>query len=335
MAPVQAVLLAGGPGTRLRPLTYIEPKPLAPVANRPVISYSLQMLWRGGVEEAIIACSYKFDRLRTALQGPRQNGLNVRCVEEPEPLDTAGGIRNALPRPDRSFIAMNGDQLMDVDVRALLASHAETEADLTLVVRRVEDVSAYGLVLCDDQGWVTAFLEKQALDPTGANLVNAGMYVFSPRVVEEIPADRPYSNERELFPALLKAGAKVFAFRMSDTAYWADIGTPGKYLEANRQVLNGVLPWAHPPSDPERASDIAPGAEVAPSAQVGPHVSVGANARVGARALISNTILWPGAIVGDGCRLANVIVGPGCQVPPHLVITSELAAIVAGAIGDM
>ena len=328
----RAVLLAGGLGTRLRPLTYAEPKALAPVANRPLIAYSLRMLRRGGVEEAILASGYMARRLRAALEGEQEDGLRVRCVDEPEPLDTAGAIRHALPAADCPFIAMNGDQIMDVDVRALLEAHQARQADLTIVVRRVEDVSAFGLVVCDAEDRIEAFLEKRPRDPSGRNLVNSGMYVLSPSVLEAIPAGRPCSNERELFPGLVKAGARVYAFRMSDDAYWADVGTPAKYLDANARILSGALPWADPPSDPASASDIAPDARVAPSARIGPRVSVGAGATVGERAAVQDSILWPGALVEEGCRLANVIVGPACRVPAGTVIAGEDTAIIADTI---
>jgi mannose-1-phosphate guanylyltransferase len=326
---VQAVLLSGGLGTRLRPLTLVEPKALAPVANRPLVSYPLRMLRRGGVEEAILASGYMADRLREALEGERGDGLRVRCVDEPAPLGTAGAVPYALPRPEGAFIVMNGDQIMDVDVRALLEAHERTRADLTIVVRRVEDVSAFGLIRCDEDGRITAFLEKRPQDPTGGNLVNSGMYVFSPSVLDAIPEGRPYSNEHELFPSLVEAGARVFAFRMSEEAYWADVGTPAKYLEANGRLLEGALPWADPPSDPAAASDVAPGARVAAGARIGPRVSVGEGAEVGEGAVISDSILWQGAVVEADCRLTNVIVGPGYRVPARTVIACEGAAIVA------
>jgi mannose-1-phosphate guanylyltransferase len=334
MPTTKAVLLAGGLGTRLRPLTYAVPKPLAPVANRPLISYSLRMLRRGGVEEAILASGHTADRLREVLEGEREDGLLVRCVDEPELLDTAGGVKNALAKADAPFIAMNGDQIMDVDIRALLEAHEHNRADLTIVVRRVEDVSAFGLIRCAEDLRIEAFLEKRPEDPTGRNLVNSGLYVFSPSVLDAIPAGRPHSNERALFPGLVKAGARVFAFPMSSDAYWADVGTPIKYLDSNRRILDGALPWADAPSDPEHASDIAPGACVAPTAQIGPGVAVGAGAMVGEGAAVANSLLWPGAVVEEGCRLANVIVGPGCRVPARTVITCEGAAIVANAVTE-
>ncbi|MBM3497478.1 MAG: NDP-sugar synthase [Armatimonadetes bacterium] len=325
----QAVVLAGGLGTRLRPLTLIEPKPLVPVANRPLISYALRMVRRGGGREAILASGYMAGRLREVLEGEQPDGLRVRCVEEPEPLDTAGAIRFALSAAEGAFIALNGDQILDVDVRALLDAHQARQADVTIVVRRVEDVSPFGLIQSDAAGRIEAFLEKRPEDPTGRNLVNAGMYVFAPSVLEAIPRGRPYSNEADLFPQLIQAGATVCAFRMPDEAYWADVGTPRKYLDANAAVLCGALPWADPPSDPGSASDIAPSARVAPSARIGPHAAVGAGAAVGANTAVRDSILWPGAVVEEGCRLANVIVGPGGRVPAGTVIEGPEASIIA------
>jgi len=325
----RAVLLAGGLGTRLRPLTYAAPKCLAPVANRPLVSYSLRMLRRGGVDEARLASGYMAERLREALEGEQPDGLQVRCIAEPDALDTAGAIRYALPQSEGAFVAMNGDQIMDVDVRALLEAHEARGADLTIVVRRVEDVSAFGLIACNEDGRIEAFLEKRPHDPTGRNLVNAGMYVLSPSALEAIPEGRPCSNEREFFPTMATSGARVFAYRMPDGAYWADVGTPEKYLDANGRILAGALPWADPPSDPTAESDLAPGARVAPSARIGPRVAVGAGAVVGDGARLRDSILWPGAQVGAGCRLANVIVGPDHRVPPGTAIEGEAAIILA------
>jgi mannose-1-phosphate guanylyltransferase len=329
MAGAKAVLLVGGLGTRLRPLTYVEPKALIPVANRPLISYTLRMLRRGGVQEAILATGYRAERLREAFEGERADGLRVRCVEERERLDTAGGIRNALPEAEAPFIAMNGDQLLDVDVRALLEAHAAHEADLTIVVRQVPDVSAFGLVLCDAEGRIEGFLEKRPEDPTGRDLVNAGMYVLSPSALAAIPPGRPWSNERNLFPDLVKSGARCRAFGMEKTAYWADVGTPRSYLDANRAVLNGALPWADPPTHPEQACDIAPGARVEPGARLGPNVAAGPEAVVEAGAEVADAILWPGARVSRGCRLANAIVGPGHVVAPETTCAGEEVRILA------
>lgn len=345
MRGTKAVLLAGGLGTRLRPLTNAVPKPLVPVANRPLISYSLAMLGRGGVEEAILACGYKAGRLREGIAALGGLGLDVTIVEEPEPLGTAGGIRNALPAADGPFVAMNGDQIMDVDVRALLESHVARNADLTIVVRRVPDVAAYGLVPCDDGGRVLEFGEKRPRDPTGRNLINTGMYVFDPSVLEAIPEGESYSNERQLFPGLIRDGRRVFAFPMSEGAFWADVGTPANYLEANAELLNGALPAAEVATVASSAAispdsavlppvSLAAHCRIDPGTEVGPDVSVGERAIVERGAAVRSSILWPSSAVGAGCRLANVIVSPGHRVPAGTTFEAEEATILPQEPGE-
>jgi mannose-1-phosphate guanylyltransferase len=335
----RAVLLTGGLGTRLRPLTNEVPKPLVPVANRPLISYPLAMLRRGGIREAIVTCAYRAEELREGIERLGAVGVAVEFVEETEPLDTAGAVRNALASAEEPFIVMNGDQIIDVDVRALLQLHTTRGADLSIVVRRVPDVSAYGLVPCDNEGRVKEFGEKRPLDPTGQNLINAGMYVFNPDVLEQIPEGERYSNERQLFPGLIREGRPVFAFQMNENAYWADVGTPANYLEANRDLLDGA--WAD-----VNLATAADGAEVSPEArlkgpislaegcrigrgtEVGPHVSVGEGATIGEQAVVRNSILCPRSSVGGGCRLANVVVRPGHRVADGTVFEPEEATII-------
>ncbi len=326
MSTAKAVLLVGGLGTRLRPLTYEAPKPLAPVANRPLVTYSLRMLRRGGVDEAILASGYMYEMLQDAFAVEDPELPKVRVAVEHEALDTAGAVRNSLDAADGPFVVMNGDQIMDVDVAALLRSHAEREADVTIVVRHVPDVSAYGLVRVSDDGRVEAFLEKRPEDPTGKNLVNSGMYVFSPGVLDAIPKGERYSNETQLFPGLIGEGRKLVAFRMDDDAYWADVGTPEKYLEANRCVLRGALPWIS--ASPDTVATEA-GCVIERGAEVGPDVSLGAGVTVRSGAAVRDTIAWPSAEIGEGCRLESVIVGPGYHVPPGTEILGPGARILA------
>jgi NDP-sugar pyrophosphorylase family protein len=337
----KAVLLTGGLGTRLRPLTHKVPKPLVPVANRALISYPLAMLRQGGVEEAILACGYRADSLRAGIERLGDLGLVVRLAEEKRPLDTAGAVRNALTSADEPFVVMNGDQIMDVDVGALLAAHEQRQADLTIVVRRVPDVAAYGLVPCDVGGRVQEFGEKRPFDPTGRNLINTGMYVFSPNVLSAIPKGEPFSNERQLFPGLIRDGRPVFAFRMSEEAFWADVGTPANYLETNRDLLNDALSGV-PLATVAAGADVSPdaslsapislaeGCEIGPGTEVGPNVSVGERATIAEAVAIRNSILWPSSHVGARSRLANVIVGPGYHVPEDTVLEPNEATIIPG-----
>jgi len=228
---------------------------------------------------------------------------------------------------------------MDVDLGALLAAHIEREADVTIVVRHVEDVSAFGLVQCRTDGCIEGFLEKRDTDPSGQNLINAGLYVFSPGCLSAIPPGVPYSNERQLFPGLIEAGKRVAAFRLPDGAYWADVGTPASYLSANADVLRGTLPWvpaAHtgPAGISAQANIIepvstGPGCRIEAGAQVGPDVSLGPRVVVGKGASVRNCILWDDATVGCGCVLAHATVGQGRSVAPGTELTGGEARILA------
>ncbi len=327
---LRAVLLVGGQGTRLRPLTYSVPKHLAPVANRPLIYYPLECLRRGGVREVTLACGYKADQLRDGMARVGVRDLAIRFVEEDTPLGTAGAVRQGAEGYDETFIAMNGDQIVDVDVPALLAAHRERGAALTIVVRRVPDISAYGLVVCDDDLRIRGFVEKVSRDETGRNLINSGVYVLEPHLVERIPAGVAYSNEYELFPDVVSSGEPVYAYPLPEAAYWADVGRPENYLAANAALLAGALTWAPPPmsEDVAIASEaklmppvsLAAGCRIGPGARVGPSVSVGEGAVIGASAVVRDSILWRGAEIGDGAELDQAIVGPGHRVAPGATI---------------
>jgi len=320
-----AVLLVGGQGERLRPLTDTVPKPLVLVANRPLIWYTIEMLRRGGVGEVALACGYKAGRLREGVERLGDLGVAIRFVEEEPPLDTAGAVRNGAEGYRETFIAMNGDQIMDVDVRAVVAAHRERGAVLTIVLRRVADISAFGLVRCDDQWRVLEFREKGAQDETGRNLINSGMYVFEPRVLDRIPAGVRYSNERQLFPELIVAGEPVYAVPISEGAYWVDVGTAQSYLAANAAILRGALP--HVPALRAEEVDLSPQAElsgpvslasacrIGPGARIGPDTSVGEGALIERDSVVRNSIVWPSARIGAGADLDGAIIGPHCHIP--------------------
>jgi NDP-sugar pyrophosphorylase family protein len=332
----QAVLLVGGLGTRLRPLTYTRPKALVPLLNRPLISYELELLARHGVRDVIMAISYRADQLRAGLGDGERWGVSLRYVEEPEPLGTAGGIKNVQSLIEGPFFALNGDLVMDADLGELARAHLQAGAMLTLCLRPVEDISAFGLIQRDPEGWVTAFLEKVERDETGQNTVNSGVYVMSPEILEHIPAGREYSNEHQLFPGLLEAGERVYGHVPAAWGYWNDIGRLDAYLEANRSLLEGALPGV----GRGRAESAAlaagaqirepclldAGARVASSAVVGPWVTLGAAAAVGEGARVSDTILWPRASVGAGARVKSSVIGEAASVPDHAVVQGKAIA---------
>src|ERR1700742_259681 len=242
---MQALVLAGGQVTRLRPLTYTTPKPVMPLAGRPFLSFMLDWLRGHGVDEVILSCGFRSDDVRVVL-GDIYDGMRLRYVVEEEPLGTAGPVRLAL---DLGFLAerlliLNGDVLTDIDLTAELAEHERSGARTTLALQAVEDVASYGVVPTNADGSVEAFLEKTAGEvPT--NRINAGAYVVEREVVETIPAGRAVSFEREVFPRLVGDGLYGYAAE----GYWIDIGTPQRYLEATYDLLGGRVDSALPARD--------------------------------------------------------------------------------------
>ena len=315
------MLLVGGLGTRLRPLTYLRPKALVPVMNRPLISYEIQLLALHGVRDIVLAVGYAADALRERLGDGSRWGVSLSYREDPAPLGTAGAIRNVADLLDDAFFCMNGDLIFDLDLTQIARRHLDTGALVTHALRPVPDISQYGLIQCDDTGRVTAFKEKVAHDETGRNTVNFGLYVMSRSIVEHIPAGVTYSNEYDLFPRLLDARCPLYGFLPDAPGYWSDVGRLETYLQANHDVLGGALPWvsAQTPAGDTAAAlrdpvDAPASAAVADTAHVGPFVSVGAGVRIGPGATIRNSILCDGATVGAGAVLEDTIVAWGASV---------------------
>jgi len=317
-------------------LTFHRPKALIPLLNRPLISYELELLARYGVRDIILAVSYGSDQLQAELGNGERWGVRLRYVEEAEPLGTAGGIKNVQPLIEGPFLALNGDLVMEVDLAEVAAAHLRSGALLTLCLRRVGDISPFGLIQRDDEGYVTAFLEKVERDETGQNTVNSGLYVMSPEVLEYIPPGEEYSNEHQLFPALLAAGEPVCGHVPERWGYWNDVGRIETYLEANRSLLEGALPWVGPGvaagaqvSETAEIMDpclVSAGARVEEGAVVGPGVTLGTEAVVGAGARVGGSILWPGASVGRNAEVQDSILGEGASVADGAKIEGEMIA---------
>lgn len=327
----EAVLLVGGLGTRLRPLTYKVPKALMPVANIPLIGYEIIPLVRAGVERIIFAVSHHAQALKESLGDGSSWGAEFVYVEEKDRLDTAGAIGNVREHISGHFFACNGDIIYDIDPAALAADHLDNGAMVTFCLRRVDDISHFGLIQWDDSGRVTAFREKVAIDETGRNTVNSGYYVMSPEVFDHIPAGAVYSCETQLFPELLAAGAPLYAHLPSREGFWADVGRVETYLQANGAILEGTLDW----HGPKVCGEVAPGAMVADSvhvdeeviisagARVGPRVSLGRGTVVEAGAELVDCIVWPHSRIGAGARLHGCIVA-GQRVPAGQELQSEV-----------
>lgn len=291
---MKAVLLVGGEGTRLRPLTLDHPKPLIPVANRPFLAHVLSHLGRHGVEEVILTTGY----LAEAFEGFSPDGVRLTVVHEDRALDTAGAVKNAEEHIDSTFLVLNGDVLTDIDISALLAAHREKRAIGTIALTPVEDPTAYGLVPLDADGRIERFVEKPRHDEIVTNLVNAGIYVLEPDVLKRIPAGQPYSFERDLFPDLLVDLTPMYGFRSN--AYWLDVGTPRKYLTGNRDVLGGKVGERPPGRETPSGAWVDEGTRIDPSARIRGPVAIGSGCRIDLGAIV-----YPGSCLGDGCHIGE------------------------------
>ncbi len=320
---MQAIVLVGGEGTRLRPLTDSVPKPALTLVDRPFLAYMIEWLGGHGVSEVVLACGFLPAVLREALDGEEERaGVRIRYVTEPEPLGTAGAIRFAADQLgeelDERFLALNGDVLTDLDLGALLRVHEEADAEATIGLHPVEDAAAFGLVRCDEAGEVLEFLEKTGEPVAGE--VNAGMYVLQRQVLDLIEPGKNVSIEREVFPRLVGRGL----YGHSLGGYWVDIGTPERYLQASWDILEGRVETRVEPTAPGVLVD--PGAEVGEGAGVGPRAVVGPACRLGPEARIEESVLLAGCTVGAGARVSRSILSPGAAVPAGAVVEGAVAA---------
>ena len=309
-------MLVGGQGTRLRPLTLTAPKPMLPTAGVPFLTHLLSRIRAAGVTRVVLSTSYRPEVFADHFGDGRPIGLELEYVTEDEPLGTGGGIRNVADRlRSDDVLVFNGDVLSGVDLDALVKTHREGGADVTLHLTRVEDPRAFGSVPTDDTGRVRAFLEKSPEPVT--DQVNAGCYVFRRPVLEAIPAGRPVSVERETFPGLLGAGATVLGY--VDSTYWLDLGTPSSFVQGCRDLVRGIAPSAALPGPPGEAL-LLPGAVVAEEAVVGGGSTVGARCSVEAGARLDGAVLFDGARIAAGAVVTRSVVGRDAVVGPGCVL---------------
>jgi mannose-1-phosphate guanylyltransferase len=320
----EAVLLVGGKGTRLRPLTVHTPKPMLPTAGVPFLHHVLAKAAAAGVDHVVLATSYRPEAFRDGLgdgSGLELGGhrLRIDLVTEDVPMGTGGGIRNVADLldsgPDDPVVILNGDVLSGHDLAAQIAAHQAAGADATLHLTEVEDPRAFGCVPTDGGGRVTAFLEKTPHPVT--NRINAGCYVFRRKVIDAIPAGRPVSVERETFPGLVADGSVVLGH--VDAAYWLDLGTPAAFVQGSADLVRGL---AASPALPGPAGErlLLDGAAVAADATVTGGTTVGAGAAVGAGATVSGSVLLDGAVVARGAVVRRSVVGRAATVGEDVVL---------------
>ena len=327
---MQALILAGGQGTRLRPLTSTIPKPVVPLVGRPFISYMLEWLRSHGVDDVILGCGHMADGVRGVLGDGESLGIRLRYIEEPEPLGTGGALKFAEDLLDDRFFMLNGDVLTDIDLTAELAQHERTGALATLALIPVEDPSAYGLVPLNADNSVREFIEKPGAEQTETDLINAGAYIIERSVLDGMaPAGTNISIEREVFPTLVGRGL----YGYPADGYWLDIGTPERYLQGTFDILEGNVSTeiGRRLSEAGRALQdgadvqgrvVAPalvgaGSTIAFGAIVGGRTVLGENVTIGPGAHVESSVLLDGASVGQRSTVRGSIVGAGAQIGDH------------------
>ena len=323
MGATDAVILVGGMGTRLRPLTLSAPKPMLPTAGVPFLTHLVTRIRDAGVGHIVLGTSYRAEVFESYFGDGSAFGVQLEYVTESEPLGTGGGIRNVAPalRGDTVMI-FNGDVLSGCDLRGLLATHTDTGADATLYLTKVADPRAFGCVPTDASGRVTAFLEKDPSPVT--DQINAGTYVFTREVVDSIPAGRPVSVERETFPGLLAAGRYIAGH--VDSTYWRDLGTPADFVAGSADLVLGLAPSSALPG-PVGSALVLDGASVDPTATVTGGSTVSRGCVVAAGAVIDGSVLFDGAVVAAGAVVRRSVLGFGAQV-------GRDASVADAVIGD-
>jgi mannose-1-phosphate guanylyltransferase len=305
-----AILLVGGFGTRLMPLTKNTPKPMLTVAGIPVTEHQIAMAKSAGITEIVLATSYLSEVFIPYFGDGSQWGIKIMYAVEKEPLGTGGAIRNAaqILDTDQSVVVLNGDVLSSHNLEEQIRQHESHDADVTLHLTQVQDARTFGCVPTDSQGRVTAFLEKMENPVT--NQINAGCYVFNPRVISTIPLDTVVSVERETFPQLVANGAKVFGF--VETAYWLDIGTPRALLKASIDIVKRTDEFL-----------AMPGTTIDPTAVITGGSCIGVNSSVGAGAVIDGSIIEAGCVIGSNAHITDSFVSAGAEVVNGAKIASS------------
>jgi len=337
---MKAILLAGGKGTRLRPLTVHTPKPIVPIFNRPFLYYQIDQLRQvPEIDEAILSLNYQPRRIEEIFGDGEGLGLKLRYVVEPIPLGTAGAVRYAGDSLTESVVVFNGDVLTQVDLRAVLALHRERKAKATIVLTPVDNPRAYGLVETDAKGNVQRFLEKPGEDEITCKTINAGIYILEPDTFDRIPKETAWSIERSFFPSLIERGETFVAYVYD--GYWIDIGTPAKYLQVHRDIMDGH--YSAPPFDgADRKAWISPEARIEDGVElhgpcfvdervviktgtrVLPYSVIGRQTHVDESAVIDGSIVWPNGWIGREAVVRGSILGRNCHIGRNASLETPL-----------
>jgi mannose-1-phosphate guanylyltransferase len=320
---MKGLILAGGKGTRLRPLTINTPKPVVPVANAPFLLYQIDLLRGAGITEIILSLSYQPRKIEDLLKDGSDYGVWIRYAVEGTPLGTGGAFKNAESHIDSSTIVFNGDILTDIDLAAVVAHHRESRAVATIVLTPVENPSAYGLVETNSDGWIQRFIEKPGPDEITCNTINAGIYVLEPSVLKYMPKGEPYSFERGLFPTLLEHKEPMMSYFFDK--YWIDIGTPQKYLEVHHDILSKKFSSPRVGQNLVNRSALPPNALVDDHSIIDQNVTIregvriensviGKNCKIDSGVHIVDSVLWAANTIDADARIAGSLIGKGCYI---------------------
>jgi len=329
---MQALILAGGKGTRLRPLTVYTPKPIVPVLNKPFLLYQIEILRRGGIKDITLSLSYQPDKIEQLLGDGSEYGVNLRFITEPSPMGTGGAYKFAAAAIRETTIVFNGDILTDLDISEVIRLHKDKKAEATLTLVPVENPSAYGLVETDEEGNVLQFREKpkpeEAAALTGKN-INAGIYVLEPGILDLVPKGENCSFEYNVFPNILSHRKPFFAFIMKGN-YWRDIGTPASYLEVHHDFLDGKIKGFE--IEKSNNADIATAANIDKNSIIGDDCIIKPNARIinsilGAgvhveeKAIIENSVIWSHTRVSSAAEIRGAVVGRSCYLGRNVTVS--------------
>jgi len=326
---MKALFLAGGFGTRLRPITTDLPKPMVPIMDKPLLERNIENLKKYGIDEIVLSTCYKPHKIKEYFGDGSGLGVKIRYISEDVPLGTAGAIKNAQEFLDSTFLVFNADIISDIDISDMMRFHKEKGAVATIAVTQVDNPSSYGVIEQDEDGYVTAFKEKPLPHESNSNLINAGVYIFEPEILNEIPSGRTVSIERETYPLLLQKGFRIAAYNRC--SYWLDLGTPGKYLKVHKDIMKGSirigsLDFNKHHQHISNTAIISESAKIIAPVYIGDNVKIGSYAVVGPNTVLRNdssvgmgakvigSIVWDHAIIGSGATVVNSVVMSNCSV---------------------
>ncbi len=327
---MKGLILAGGKGTRLRPLTVFTPKPVVPVVNKPFLLYQIEILRRAGISDITLSLSYQPDKIESVLDGT-ELGVDVHFITEPHPMGTGGAYRFAADSIREATVVFNGDILTDVNLGKIVAEHRAKKSQATITLVPVDDPSRYGLVETDDDGKVLRFLEKpkpEELSDLNVNTINAGIYILEPSILDLIPEGENCSFEYNVFPAILKKNLPFFAYVMNGD-YWRDIGTPDSYLAANHAVIDGSVRNFDVDRTPradvataatvDRVSVLGEGCVIKPSARVLNSV-LGPGVHVEEKAVVENSVIWAHTRISTFAEVRDSVIGRSCHIGRNAIV---------------